>query len=232
MVGHSIGGVVARATFLQANFVPRSVETIVTLAAPHTAPVLSVHKSISTFYDLINRYWADRSHYAPGGALERLLLVSIAGGFRDVQVRSSGADLTGVVPPEHLLFVLSTSVPDVWTQADHQSVVWCTQLTARIVRALFAAVDLRNVRPQPRLDLRLVAFRDTLSSGAPARLGFAEYGGAYDIRPSALAELPKALAEQLAAVDNTPEQLVRLTRFTSQPTFRFALEKRCECLCV
>ena len=61
------------------NYIANSVETIITLAAPHTAPVLSIHKSVATFYDLVNRFWADKSHYAPGHALANMLLVSIAG---------------------------------------------------------------------------------------------------------------------------------------------------------
>jgi len=35
LIGHSMGGLVARATFLLPNYVPLSVDTIVTLNSPH-----------------------------------------------------------------------------------------------------------------------------------------------------------------------------------------------------
>lgn len=42
LVGHSMGGVVARALFTLPRFSPRLVSLIITQASPHQAPVLSL----------------------------------------------------------------------------------------------------------------------------------------------------------------------------------------------
>lgn len=149
-------------------------------------------------------------------------MFGLVGGFRDVQVRSSNADLTGIVPPSHLLFVLSTAVPDVWTPTDHQAAVWCTQLNAQLLRGLFQAVDLRNAKPEPRLGVRYSAMQSALASGAPSRLGFAAYGGEYDLTMKPLESVPT----QLASANDMTEQLVRLTKYTTQTTYRFNLGAR------
>lgn len=49
LIGHSIGGVIAKALFTNPEFDPFKVHTIITLATPHT-PVVVVDKYTSDFY--------------------------------------------------------------------------------------------------------------------------------------------------------------------------------------
>ena len=55
--GHSIGGLVAKSLFLDPNFDPLTINIIITLATPHSAPVLNADKSLNQFYEDIDNHW-------------------------------------------------------------------------------------------------------------------------------------------------------------------------------
>uniref|UniRef100_A0A6B0VES5 GPI inositol-deacylase n=1 Tax=Ixodes ricinus TaxID=34613 RepID=A0A6B0VES5_IXORI len=138
ILGHSMGGVVARALFTLPQFDAASVSLIFTYATPHrTAAVLDSH--LQSFYGRLHETWSrDR------GKFTDLTLVSIGGGDRDVLVRT---ELTTLPAHEGDVSATSTAVPAVWASTDHLSIVWCQQLVVVTARALYDLV----VKGQNRL---------------------------------------------------------------------------------
>lgn len=72
LVGHSMGGVVARVMLTLPNYLPGSVTTILTLAAPHAAAPATFDKELLDVFSETNEYW--RLGYAreeSGGGLHK-----------------------------------------------------------------------------------------------------------------------------------------------------------------
>lgn len=130
LVGHSMGGVIARALFSLPRFNPRLVSLILTQASPHQAPVLSLdpfilgknalNTSRSTccenvlliflpflfvstvdFYSMVRRRWSAR-----GEDLRNVTVLSVGGGYRDYQVRSGLTTLTCPVDDHNKMAVV------------------------------------------------------------------------------------------------------------------------------
>lgn len=131
ILGHSVGGLVAKSLFLNPKFESQSVNTIITLATPHN-PVFFIDSDLHTFYEDVNLFWSEHSE----DKLKHVTLVSIGGGIRDTQVRS---DLT--IHRSANLSLLSTSAPEVWVSADHKCIVWCKQLVMALNRILFNLIN-------------------------------------------------------------------------------------------
>ena len=88
--GHSMGGIVARTMLIMPNYRPNSINTIITMSAPHARLPVSFDRQIVKTYDDINNYWS-RSYsekWANNNPLWPVTLVSIAGGGRDNVVPS------------------------------------------------------------------------------------------------------------------------------------------------
>uniref|UniRef100_A0A4W4DUK2 GPI inositol-deacylase n=1 Tax=Electrophorus electricus TaxID=8005 RepID=A0A4W4DUK2_ELEEL len=109
LVGHSMGGVVARALFTLPGFSPGLVSLILTQASPHQAPVLSLDPYILEFYSSVSRRWSTEAE-----DLRNVTVLSVGGGYRDYQVRSGLTALSCSV----------TAVPRTWVSTDHLSIVW------------------------------------------------------------------------------------------------------------
>jgi len=60
LIGHSMGGIVARTMVTLPNYLPGSINTIVTMATPHLAPPVSVEQDLTTHYEQINGFWRDQ----------------------------------------------------------------------------------------------------------------------------------------------------------------------------
>ncbi|XP_063286277.1 GPI inositol-deacylase isoform X2 [Pelobates fuscus] len=136
IIAHSMGGLVARALLTLNNFKPELINLIITQATPHVLPVLSVDYYLTDFYALVNNYWilnADK--------LQNITTLSVAGGFRDYQVRSGLAFLPASKVYNSALSVVSSAVPRTWASTDHLSIVWCKELILATTRALFDLVD-------------------------------------------------------------------------------------------
>lgn len=84
LVGHSMGGVVARTMLIMPNYQSNSINTIVTMSAPHARPPVSVDAESVRTYKRINDYWrqAYTQKWANDNPLWHVTLISIAGGFR------------------------------------------------------------------------------------------------------------------------------------------------------
>ena len=136
LIGHSMGGVVAKGSILLTPNVNTSVANIIiTLGAPHTPRLVLDSTFASYYYNLQSRL----SEINDTGTS----VVSIGGGPRDMLVTSTQSlDSTANIN------VLSTNIPDVWKSADHPSLLWCKQLVLSIVRSLFDSVDYSQRPPK------------------------------------------------------------------------------------
>ena len=161
LIGHSMGGIVARTMLVMPNYQSNSVNTIVTMSAPHARPPVSFDADIVSTYKQINNYWREAylQKWANHNPLWHVTLISIAGGGLDTIVPSDYASLSSLVPDTHGFTVFTSSIPNVWTGADHLSILWCDQLRKVIVRSLVEIVDVhRSGQTKPRAD-RMRVFR-------------------------------------------------------------------------
>ncbi len=170
IMGHSMGGVVARTMLVQPNYQANSINTIITMSAPHARPPVTFDGQIVQIYDEINEYWrrAYSQKWASNNPLWHVTLVSIAGGTLDTVVPSDYASLDSLVPETHGFTVFTAGVPTVWTSADHQAIMWCDQFRKVISRTLFDVVDVHRAgQTKPRAD-RMRTFRKRLLPGLEA----------------------------------------------------------------
>ena len=146
LVGHSMGGVVARTMLIMPNYQSNSINTIITMSAPHARPPVSFDADIVNTYKQMNDYWrqAYSQKWANDNPLWHVTLISIAGGSLDRVVPSDYASISSLVPDTHGFTVFTSTVPNVWTGADHLSILWCDQFRKIIARSLIEVVDVRR----------------------------------------------------------------------------------------
>ncbi|KAF3824260.1 hypothetical protein GH733_008545, partial [Mirounga leonina] len=135
IIGHSMGGLVARALLTLKNFKQDLINLLITQATPHVAPVMPLDRFITDFYMTVNNYWILNARHI------NLTTLSVAGGFRDYQVRSGLTFLPKLSHHTSALSVVSSAVPKTWVSTDHLSIVWCKQLQLTTVRAFFDLID-------------------------------------------------------------------------------------------
>lgn len=161
ILGHSMGGVVARAMLVQPNYQANSINTIITMSAPHSRPPVTFDGQIVQIYDEINTYWrgAYAQKWANNNPLWHVTLISIAGGTLDTVVPSDYASVEPLVPETHGFTVFTTGIPTVWTSMDHQAILWCDQFRKVVAKALYDIVDSnRGSQTKPRAE-RMRLFR-------------------------------------------------------------------------
>lgn len=161
LVGHSMGGFVARTMLTMSNYQSNSINTIVTMSAPHARPPVSVDAESVRTYKQVNDYWrqAYKQKWASDNPLWHVTLISIAGGGLDTVVPSDFASLESIVPSTHGFTVFTSGIPNVWTGADHIQTTWCVQLMKPIVRSIFSSLDVhRPGQTKPRAE-RMRIFR-------------------------------------------------------------------------
>lgn len=173
LVGHSMGGFVARAVVVHQHLQRSAVETIVTLATPHQSPPLALQPSLGYYYSSINKKWREGYHFeVPGGqnhvpnpALSNVVVISISGGINDYQVRSKLESLDDIVPPTHGFMVSSTEMKNTWVSMEHQAILWCNQLVVQVSHTLLSLVDADTGHPYRDRQRRLAVFTTMLRSG-------------------------------------------------------------------
>ncbi|XP_061697618.1 GPI inositol-deacylase [Syngnathoides biaculeatus] len=136
LVGHSMGGVVARALFMLPHFNTTMVRLIITQASPHVAPVLVLDPYLLDFYSSLRKKWVKQAD-----ELRNVTVLSVGGGHRDYQVRSGLISLPCPPGDPSKLSLVATAVPRTWVSTDHLSIVWCKELILATVRAFFDLVD-------------------------------------------------------------------------------------------
>ncbi|KAM7217530.1 GPI inositol-deacylase [Rhypophila decipiens] len=167
VLGHSMGGIVARTMLIMPNYQSNSINTIITLSAPHARPPVSFDSEIVKIYQDINNYWryAYSQQWANNNPLWHVTLVSIAGGGLDTVVPSDYASVESLVPDTHGFTVFTTTVPNVWTSMDHQAILWCDQFRKVLTRTIFDIVDVnRAAQTRPRAE-RMRVFKKRLLTG-------------------------------------------------------------------
>ena len=165
-----MGGVVARTMLVQPNYQANSINTIITMSAPHARAPVTFDGQIVQIYDEINDYWrrAYAQQWANNNPLWHVTLVSIAGGGLDTIVPSDYASLESLVPPTHGFTVFTTGIPTVWTSMDHLAILWCDQFRKVIAKTLYDVVDVRRAsQTKPRAD-RMRVFKKHLLTGMEA----------------------------------------------------------------
>ncbi|OWF52730.1 GPI inositol-deacylase-like [Mizuhopecten yessoensis] len=155
LVGHSMGGIIARALFTLPDFDPSLVSTIITQATPHQGPVLPLDKKLSTFMTAVNSYWVEHGN----SSLSHVTVVSTGGGHRDVLVRNSLTSLKGIVDESRGVYTSTMSVPNAWVSTDHLCAVWCRQMVLATTRALFDIIDPNTSQVSTDKTLRMNVFR-------------------------------------------------------------------------
>jgi len=170
VVGHSMGGIVARTMLNTTNYQANSINTIITMSSPHARAPLPFDSDIVNIYDRVNNYWRDSyaQKWASDNPLWHVTLVSIAGGGLDNIVPSDYASIASLVPNTHGFTVFTSSVPDVWTGADHLSILWCDQFRKVVARSILDVVDVRRAsQTKPRAD-RMRIFKKRYLTGMEA----------------------------------------------------------------
>jgi glycosylphosphatidylinositol deacylase len=186
LVGHSMGGIVARTLFTMHNYQPNTVNTIITLSAPHARAPVSFDQEIVDTYQNVNDYW--RNSYAQEQSpLDHVTLVSIVGGGLDTVVPSDYASLTSLMPESHGFTVFSSTIPHVWTGMDHLAIIWCDQLRKAIIKALFDVADVNQPTQTIPREERMRHFKKRFLTG---------------LESNARKELPETEANMLLSLDD------------------------------
>ncbi|KAJ6785961.1 hypothetical protein PWT90_08072 [Aphanocladium album] len=194
IIGHSMGGVVARTMLVQPNYQANSINTIITMSAPHARPPVTFDGQIVQIYDEINEYWrrAYTQKWASSNPLWHVTLISIAGGSLDTVVPSDYADIDSLVPETHGFTVYTTGVPTVWTSADHQAIMWCDQFRKVVSQALFDVIDVhRASQTKPRAE-RMSTLRKRFMTG---------------LEPNAQRTINQGLASTLLVIDGSAKDI-------------------------
>ncbi|PGG96100.1 hypothetical protein AJ79_09726 [Helicocarpus griseus UAMH5409] len=161
LIGHSMGGIVARTVLTMSNYQANSVNTIITMSTPHARPPVSFDADVVRTYKQINDYWREAysQKWANNNPLWHVTLISIAGGGGDSIVPSDYTSLSSLVPETHGFTVFTSTMPNVWTGMDHLSIAWCDSFRKVIVHSLFDLVDVRrSSQTKPRAE-RMSVFK-------------------------------------------------------------------------
>ena len=167
LIGHSMGGLVARAMLTMPNYQSNSINTIITMSTPHARAPVSVDADLVHAYDKVNDYWrrAHLQEWANDNPLWHVTLISIAGGGLDTVVPSDYASVESIIPGTHGFTVFTSGIPRVWTGSDHIQTTWCVQLMKSISHSIFEIVDVRRPsQTKPRSE-RMRAFKKWYLTG-------------------------------------------------------------------
>lgn len=161
LIGHSMGGIVARTMLTLENYRKGSVNTIFTLSAPHTLPPVCFDKEISNIYDSVNRYWEQSfsQDFIGRNPLASVAVISVAGGSLDHMIPSEYASISSTIPPSNGFTVHANSIPHVWAGIDHQAIVWCDQFRLVFAAAMREMADLSVPAKTKALPERMSIFR-------------------------------------------------------------------------
>lgn len=162
-----MGGIVARTMLVMPNYQSNSINTIITMSAPHARPPVSFDSDIVHTYKRINDYWREAyaQKWANNNPLWHVTLISIAGGGLDTVVPSDYSSLESLVPDTHGFTVFTSTIPTVWTGMDHQAILWCDQFRKVVVKSLYDVIDVkRATQTKPRAD-RMRAFKKWFLTG-------------------------------------------------------------------
>ena len=167
IIGHSMGGIVARTMLTLPNYQSNSINTIITMSTPHARAPVSFDADIVGTYKNVNDYWRQAYLHSSGddNPLSHVTLISIAGGGLDTTVPADYTSLSSLVPETHGFTVFTSTMPRAWTGSDHLSILWCDQVRKAIVSSLLDIVDARRPsQTRPRAE-RMSIFKKWFLTG-------------------------------------------------------------------
>lgn len=135
IVGHSVGGLIAKALFAVPNFDTKSVPLIINLASPLNKPFLNIDSKMQAIYDRTKDFWSEKPIDF------NTISISISGGRPD---RLVPMHLT--MDTEYDFSLTTGSINGVWLETDHVSITWCKELMHRIASLLSALMDKNQTR--------------------------------------------------------------------------------------
>ncbi|KAJ3324411.1 GPI inositol deacylase [Boothiomyces sp. JEL0866] len=135
ILGHSMGGIVARYIPTLESYNVGKIKDIFTLSSPHREAPIPISRSMVNLYRNLNNYW--KSEHREGRLLENITFVSVAGGSRDTILDSDTTFIHHFADPTRSFHGFSTGIPGIWTSADHEGAVWCDQILQKIVLGVF-----------------------------------------------------------------------------------------------
>lgn len=167
LIGHSMGGIVARTVLVTPKYQPNSVNTIITMSTPHARAPVTFDADMVSLYRQVNDYWRESylQRWASNNPLWHTTLISIAGGGRDTTVPSDYANIASLVPESHGFTVFSSTIPNVWTAMDHLAITWADQMRKVIIRSLYDVVDVRRAAQTRQRSERMKVFRKWFLTG-------------------------------------------------------------------
>jgi glycosylphosphatidylinositol deacylase len=137
LLGHSMGGVVAR---LAMNDLPNLIDAIMTMSTPHALPPVTLSREMDTIYDTLAAQIYNAS--AP-------LLFSICGGTADTQIASDACVIPSTsITKDDGFAIFTTGMPRAWTGVEHQTMVWCHQIRWNVARTLLGMTSTRSRQGQ------------------------------------------------------------------------------------
>ncbi|XP_020102925.1 uncharacterized protein LOC109720311 isoform X2 [Ananas comosus] len=181
LVGHSMGGFVARAAIVHPHLRKSAVETIITLSSPHQSPPVALQPSLGHFFSKVNGEWRQgyekHSSQTSSPKLSNVIVVSVSGGIHDYQVRSKLASLDGIVPSSHGFTIGSSGMKNVWLSMEHQTILWCNQLVVQMSHSILSMIDPTTGQPFSSTQKRLFVFTRMLQSAIPQALSWTGHAG-------------------------------------------------------
>jgi GPI inositol-deacylase len=167
LIGHSMGGIVARTVLVTNKYQANSVNTIITMSTPHARPPVAFDADMVTLYQTINDYWRNNFLQQEDGmnALSQTTLISIAGGGRDTTVPSDYTSVGSLLPESHGFTVFTSGIPNIWTSMDHLAITWADQMRKVLVRSMYDIVDVRKAGQTIAREDRMRVFRKYFLTG-------------------------------------------------------------------
>eukprot|EP00501_MAST-03F_sp_TOSAG23-6_P002396 GSMAST32.ASY1.ANO1.2504.1 assembled CDS len=109
ILAHSMGGIVARGTFLLNNYTPGTIRTIVTLSAPHARPPFYNDRVMGKFYDRVNSVWKTVAlEENKRNASTTVVTISVSGGHRDYLVPAEFSSINTLIPSGNGFSILTS----------------------------------------------------------------------------------------------------------------------------
>ncbi|KAJ9153524.1 hypothetical protein P3X46_026952 [Hevea brasiliensis] len=216
LVGHSMGGFVARAAIIHPHLRKLAVETILTLSTPHQSPPVALQPSLGHYFKRVNQEWRKRyevqttrtGRYVSDPLLSHVVVVSISGGYNDYQVRSKLESLEDIVPSTHGFMISSTGMRNVWLSMEHQAILWCNQLVVQVSHTLLSLIDSRTGQPFPETQKRLTVFSRMLRSGIPRTFNWMRQShSSHQSTHATIKDIKNALGSQVFPSSHCPSNV-------------------------
>ncbi|SSD59040.1 related to GPI inositol-deacylase [Saccharomycodes ludwigii] len=165
LIGHSMGGIVAKVMPTLRNYIPESINTIITLSSPHSTAPVTFDGDILKIYNKINRFWEAQYRDSNSFFYNNVSLISITGGILDNVLPADYTSIESIIPYKNGFTVYTTTISGVWTSIDHLAIVWCDQLRTIVAKSLLEIVDKYSSMKTISLSGRMKVFRKKYLSG-------------------------------------------------------------------